>query len=88
MLIGIDLDNTLIDYTDAFIHGAHELELVPENWIGHKLELQNYICSSLGGELKWQKLQGKVYGNWIYKAKLFQGAFRFLWRCRQRGWTM
>ena len=55
MLIGIDLDNTLIDYTDAFLHGAHELDLVPENWTGHKLELQQYICSSSGGERNWQK---------------------------------
>ena len=87
MRIGIDLDNTLINYTDAFIYGAHRFELIPKNWKGQKLELQEFIRSYSDGEHLWQSLQGKVYGHWIHKAKLFHGAYRFLWRCRQRGWT-
>ena len=87
MLIGIDLDNTLINYTDVFIDAAQRFKLIPKNWRGQKLELQEIIRSHSDGEHLWQSLQGKVYGHWIYNAKLFHGAYRFLWRCRQRGWT-
>ena len=86
MRIGIDLDNTLIDYTEAFLYGAHQFELIPENWSGQKIELKSLVRSHSKGEQEWQRLQGKVYGHWIHKAKLYSGVFRFLWRCRLRGW--
>ena len=69
MRIGIDLDNTLIDYTEAFLYGAHQFELIPENWSGQKIELKSLIRSDSKGEQEWQRLQGKVYGHWIHKAK-------------------
>ena len=86
MRIGIDLDNTIIDYTEAFLYGARQLKYIPEKWLGQKIELKNLVQSHSDGELKWQKLQGKVYGQWIHHAKLYSGVFRFLWRCRQRDW--
>ena len=86
MRIGIDLDNTIIDYTEAFLYGARKLKYIPEKWLGQKIELKNFVQSHSDGELKWQKLQGKVYGQWIHHAKLYSGVFRFLWRCRQRDW--
>jgi len=87
MRIGIDLDNTIIDYTEAFLYGAHQHELISENWRGSKKELKGLISSHYKGEQEWQRLQGKVYGEWIHHAKLYSGVFRFLWRCRLRGWT-
>ena len=86
MRIGIDLDNTIIDYTEAFLFGARQLQLIPEKWKGQKIELKHFVQSHSEGELNWQRLQGKVYGQWILHAKLYSGVFRFLWRCRQRGW--
>ncbi len=86
MRIGIDLDNTIIDYTEAFLFGARQLKLIPEKWKGQKVELKHLVQSHSEGELNWQRLQGKVYGQWIHHAKLYSGVFRFLWRCRQRGW--
>ncbi len=86
MRIGIDLDNTIIDYTEAFLFGARQLKLIPENWEGQKEDLKQFVQSHSEGELNWQRLQGRVYGQWIHHAKLFSGVFRFLWRCRQRGW--
>jgi hypothetical protein len=86
MRIGIDLDNTIIDYTEAFLFGARELKFIPEKWKGQKIELKSVVKSHSEGELKWQKLQGKVYGQWIHHAKLYSGVFRFLWRSHQRGW--
>ena len=86
MRIGIDLDNTLIDYTEAFLYGAQKFELIPENWSGQKLDLKSFILSHYKGDHVWERLQGKVYGQWIHKAKLYSGVYRFLWRCRLRGW--
>ena len=88
MRIGIDLDNTLIDYTEAFLYGAHQFELIPENWSGQKIELKSLVRSHSKGGQEWQRLQGKVYGHWIHKAKLYFGVYRFLWRCRRRGWEI
>ena len=31
MRIGIDLDNTIIDYSESFLFGALKLKLIPNN---------------------------------------------------------
>ncbi|VFM96608.1 MAG: hypothetical protein BECKG1743D_GA0114223_103292 [Candidatus Kentron sp. G] len=84
MKIGVDLDNTLIDYDEAFPTGARRLGLVPIHWRGTKKQLKDHLCSRDGGEGQWQRLQGQVYGRWIGQARLFDGVYRFLWRCRER----
>ena len=86
MIIGIDLDNTVIDYTEAFLFGARQLNLIPKEWTGKKLKLKSLVKSLSEGELQWQKLQGHVYGQWIQHAKVYAGVIRFLFRCRHRGW--
>jgi hypothetical protein len=42
MIIGIDLDNTVIDYTEAFLFGARQLKLIPKEWTGKKLKLKSF----------------------------------------------
>jgi len=84
--IGIDLDNTLIDYSKAFLFGGKQMGLVPITWQGSRQEIRKVIRSLPEGEHSWQSLQGRVYGRWINKASLFSGSYRFLWRCRLRGW--
>ena len=86
MRIGIDLDNTLIDYTEAFVFGAKEMGLIPEKWNGRKAKIREFIRNRPEGEQSWEALQGKVYGRWIGKAQLYPGSFRFLWRCSLKGW--
>ena len=83
--IGVDLDNTLINYDDVFLLGAKELKLIPSKWYGDKIQIKKYLHSKDGGNIQWQNLQGKVYGKLIDHAKLFDGVYRFLWRCRERG---
>ena len=51
MRIGIDLDNTIIDYTEAFLFGARQLKLIPENWEGQKEDLKQFVQSHSEGEL-------------------------------------
>ena len=83
--IGIDLDNTLIDYDEAFRAFARERGLVPPEFDGDKDELRQIVRDSPGGELAWQRLQGAVYGRGIQQAVLFDGVASFLERVRDRG---
>ncbi|MDC1418080.1 hypothetical protein N8264_03370 [Candidatus Thioglobus sp.] len=82
--IGIDLDNTIISYDQAFQNGAIVNELVEKDCHLNKKALRDFIRKRPNGEFEWQKLQGYVYGEGIGEATLFQGLYRFLWRCHER----
>lgn len=84
----MDLDNTLINYDLAFLQGARDLGLVASDWHGDKKQISDYLRSHDGGESQWQNLQGQVYGRLITHARLFDGVYRFLWRCHQRGFAV
>lgn len=83
--IGIDFDNTLIDYDRVFFDAARERGLVPVDLRGSKREVRDAIRLLPDGELSWQRLQGYVYGAGIGGAVMFDGADAFLRRCRTLG---
>jgi len=85
MRLGVDLDNTLVCYDEAFLNFAREQQLVPEDWRGNKRQVRKYLREQSGDDEAWQRLQGQVYGKEIGKARLFPGVYRFLWRCKSRG---
>jgi hypothetical protein len=85
LVIGVDLDNTLVDYHLAFAEAARALGFVEPGWTGSKRQLRSYLRQREGGESDWQTLQGQVYGRYMSHARLFDGVYRFLWRCRHRG---
>jgi len=85
MRIGIDLDNTLVCYDNAFLIKAWQLGLIPQGCNMSRSELRKQIREKSEGEIAWQRLQGQVYGNGISHAQLFPGAYRFLWRCKRQG---
>ena len=85
MRIGIDFDNTLIDYDDVFRREAERRGLVDPGFAGSKRAVRDAIRQLPDGELAWQRLQGHVYGKGIAGARLFAGARAFLARCRERG---
>lgn len=89
MNIGIDLDNTIIQYDSSFLKAAKFLKVeIPEE-ILEKEELKKFIRSSKGGELLWQKVQGLAYGKFaIGFAQLYPGVKRFLWRSKYRNHTV
>ena len=77
--IGVDLDNTLINYDHVFAEVGVEIGLLPADYDhGAKEEIKAYLFSSPGGEEDWMRLQGQVYGRNIGRAKLFEGAEDFL----------
>ena len=78
MRVGLDLDNTIIDYSESFSKIAKTLGFVNENWNGNKLETKKLICSKRNGEQKWMALQGKVYGEYLKYAVPSPGLNIFL----------
>lgn len=81
--IGIDLDNTLIDYDQVFRMFAQERGLLDASFAGGKDEVRAAIRALPDGELAWQRLQGVVYGKGVRRAVLFEGADAFLRRARE-----
>lgn len=78
MRIGIDLDNTIIFYDNAFVAAAKERGLVPDGFSGNKQQVRDQIRTLPNGEIEWQKLQGHVYGKGITSASLFPGVANFI----------
>jgi hypothetical protein len=86
MNIGIDLDNTLVDYEAAFRAAAETLHIALLPDVQSKTQIRDYVRSTPDGERTWQRLQGLAYGRCVQAhAKLYPGVKRFLWRCRQKG---
>lgn len=83
--IGIDLDNTLINYDGVFcaLAAAHGLVAAPVGLT--KAAVREAIRALPDGELAWQRLQGAVYGKGVRDAVLFDGADLFLHRAREAG---
>ncbi|HIC44545.1 MAG TPA: phosphotransferase enzyme domain protein, partial [Sulfurimonas sp.] len=59
-----------------------------KDWEGTKKQLRDNLRSLQGGELLWQKLQGRVYGICMSQATMFPGVSQFLMRCKNRGNTV
>jgi FMN phosphatase YigB (HAD superfamily) len=83
--IGIDFDNTLIDYDAVFRALAREWGLIDPGFRGAKEDVRRAVRALPDGEEAWQRLQGAVYGSRIGGAVLFEGADTFLRRARADG---
>jgi hypothetical protein len=85
MKIGIDLDNTLICYDEAFQRVGKEEGLLAASFEGDKAAVKRALLKERPDGLLWETLQGLVYGRRIDAAALFDGVSRFLEICRARG---
>lgn len=85
MRIGIDFDNTLIDYDRVFVAAARKRGLIGPEIAGSKRAVRDAVRRLPDGELTWQRLQGYVYGAGIGGAVPFAGAAQFLRRCAAEG---
>jgi len=77
MRIGIDLDNTIINYENVFYDVALDKGLISNKIEKTKTAVKNYIIKD-SGEDNWTRLQGSVYGDNIIKAPYYDGFLAFL----------
>jgi hypothetical protein len=85
MRIGLDFDNTIARYDHIFTAEAKQEKFVSIRWKGTKKQLRDTLRSLEGGDIMWQKLQGRVYGPMMSQAELFPGVVQFMLRCKHRG---
>jgi len=85
MKIGLDLDNTVIDYSAAFHAAAKYIGISLPEYINTKNKIKKHVLSLTSGEYVWQRIQGLAYGLFVNShARLYPGVVRFLWRCREQ----
>jgi hypothetical protein len=82
--IGIDLDNTIIDYDGAFAAAALALGLLAEPLPAGKTAVRDALRRGPGGEAAWMQLQAFVYGPGIGAARLFDGVDTFIAEAARR----
>lgn len=71
MRIGVDFDNTIVDYGNVFYKVARELGWVPERVGKDKSSVKSYLQLNVSAD-KWTELQGMVYGKHILLAPPFK----------------
>ena len=79
MIIGIDLDNTIINHDAAFEKALKIFNIKNQHFsfssnpVENKEHLRRSIIQKKGLKL-WQKIQGQVYGSLLFhNAKIFPG---------------
>ena len=85
MVIGVDFDNTILNYDAAFFYRALELGLISNGQGKHKRELRDQVRLLPDGEILWQQLQSYVYTQGMAKAYLIDGVKDFFVSCKQAG---
>jgi len=81
--IGIDFDNTLVEYGHLFIDAVRRRGWVDVPLDGGKKALRDAIRSMPDGENHWRKVQAEVYGARMSEAVMLEGAGNFLAACRE-----
>ena len=88
MIIGIDLDNTIVRYDGLFKRVAYSKKLISKDFIEDKNSIRNFLLSKKNGKNIWKKLQGLVYGKYMKNAELMPNVFNFLCLCKFRKHTI
>ncbi len=84
--IGLDLDNTLIDYEVVFGPVGVELGVLPPGMhSASKIEVRTHLRAQADGEQRWKELQSHVYGRFMDRASLTDGVAAFTRRLRAEG---
>ena len=88
--IGLDFDNTIANYDQAFSEVARLLgyESKTPNTLNKtqtKRDLKRELLERPEGDTAWQKVQGLVYGKFINLASLYPGVYEFVLRALTNG---
>ena len=84
MKIGVDLDNTILDYHGPIVESARHFHGIDLGQLQSRNVMKQTIQRNLG-DAAWTRLQGSVYGEFSRFAKLYCGADLFLKRVRTEG---
>jgi hypothetical protein len=84
MIIGVDFDNTIVDYDEVIYRVALEQGLISPGTGQSKKQVRDAIRQSPEGDIAWQKVQARVYGPNMGQARLIEGVSHFFKQCRQR----
>ncbi len=85
LVVGIDLDNTIIRYDRVFLQEARLRSLVPDDFVGTKRDVRDRIRLLPDGEIQWQRLQAHAYGPAIKQAVAADGTIDFVQMLRSHG---
>lgn len=77
MRLGLDFDNTLINYDQLFHRVALDKGLIPEEILQQKNAVRDSMRER-GIEDEWTRLQGEVYGGRILEAAPYPGMLHTL----------
>lgn len=88
--IGLDFDNTIANYDQAFpevarILGYESKTLNALNKTQTKRDLKLELLGQPEGDIAWQKVQGLVYGKFIDLASMYPGVYEFVLRALTSG---
>lgn len=84
MIIGVDFDNTIIRYDEAFAASPLGAALVERGVAPTKLAIRDHLRAA-GRENEWTALQAEIYGPGIVNARPFPGVEAFFRACREMG---
>lgn len=88
MRIGVDFDNTIANYDAVFTEAARGRGWVAADFEGTKKQLRDAVRKLDDGEIKWQMLQGEVYGPRMQEAVPFPGVMEFFEAACRRGFSL
>ena len=77
MRVGIDFDNTIVNYDTLFHKVALEQGVIPKTLAASKLAVRDHL-RAIDKEHVWTEMQGYVYGARMEEAAMYPGVLDFL----------
>jgi len=87
MRIGLDFDNTIVNYDNIFHTVALEQAVIPKDLPANKLAIRDYL-RSIDQEEVWTEMQGTVYGARMNEAEAYPGVLEFIKQAKVAGHTL
>lgn len=86
MIIGLDLDNTIVCYDAAIEQLASDMDSLPGDIPRTKLGVRDYLRAE-GREPEWTEFQGRLYGPGMAYAEPFPSAIEVISNFQKAGHT-
>lgn len=84
LIIGVDFDNTIINYDDLMYNIGLEWGLISADIVKNKKLIRDAIRLLPEGEIRWQHLQVMTYGYKMQEARLVENVKEFFYVCKKQ----